>query len=156
MKKFTVRAFLMAAVILVSTTNCGPPSSMLSTGSDLLTSLTKNPTLSKVAGLMKTPGLGQFLDATLGDKFTLFAPTNDALASMGEDMLGKLSNPANVVDLANVFKKHIVPGKVTAEDVKKGGLKTAGGTPLNVSGVNMGTVIGDKKFNIIPIDKVLK
>jgi uncharacterized surface protein with fasciclin (FAS1) repeats len=117
--------------------------------------MTKNPTLTSIAGLMKTPGLGQFLDSALGDKFTLLAPTNDALAKLGTDMVGKLSNPANVADLANVLKKHIVPGKVEPADIKKGGLKTASGQPLNISDANLGQVIGDKNFNVVPIDKVL-
>src|SRR5262245_60085430 len=141
MKSITLRLWFMIIVILASTTNCGSPSSMLSSGSTLLTSMTKNPTLTKMAGLMKTPGLGQFLDATLGDKFTLLAPTNDALSSLGEDMIGKLSNPAAVSDLASMLKDHIVPGKMDSDDLKKGGVKTAGGKTLNLSGTSLGNVI---------------
>ena len=156
MKTLTLRSLLLVTVLLVAVIRCGPPSSMLSTGSALLDSLGKSPTLSTISGLMKTPGLGQFLDSTLGDKFTFLAPTNDALASLGTDVLSQLTNPANVGDLANVLKKHIVPDKVSSADLLKGGHKTAGGNSLDLTGVKLGTPIEDKKFTIIPVDKVLK
>jgi uncharacterized surface protein with fasciclin (FAS1) repeats len=78
------------------------------------------------------------------------------LASLGTDMLGKLTNPSNMGDLANVLKHHIVPGKLDPSALLKGGLKSAGGKNLDLGGVKLGDVMGDEKFNIIPIDKVLK
>ena len=156
MNKITLRALLLSAVILASTVNCGPPSSMLATGSDLLMAVTKNPLLTKFAGLLKTPGLGPFLDSVLKGKFTMLAPTDDALKSMGEDVLTKMTDPTKLGDLANVLKNHIIPGKKDASDLKEGGLKSASGKPLNLSGVNLGSMTSDKKFNLIPIDKVLK
>ena len=156
MKMFTLRAMLMAILVLAFTTNCGTPSSMLSTGSTLITSMTKNPTLTKFAGLLRTPGLGKFLDETLKGKFTMLAPTNDALASMGNDMMTKISNPANVADLANMLKNYIIPSKVDASQLKQGGIKTANGTEVKLpSDVTLGSTISDKQFNIIPINKLL-
>ena len=155
MRHLPIRLFLMATLIVASTTNCAAPSSMLSTGSELLSAMTKNPTLTTVAGLMKTPGLGQYLDSVLKGKFTFLAPTNEALSKMSSDMMGKLSNPAAVSDLANVLKNHIVPGKLGKDDLQKGGLKTSGGKPLSITSGDMGQVIEGGKFNIIPVNKVL-
>lgn len=156
MKNSNIRAFLLAFILLASTTNCGSSAQYLSAGSALLTSISKNPTLTTFANLLKTPGLDKLLDSALKGKFTMLAPTNDALSSMGADMMGKIMNPANVGDLANVLKDHIVPGKLNPSDLTKGGLKTSGGKPLSLSGVNMGSVISGDKYNIIPVDKVLK
>ena len=156
MNKITLRALLLSAVILVSTVNCGPPSSMLSTGSDLLMAVTKNPLLTKFAGLLKTPGLGPFLDKALKGKFTMLAPTDDALKSMGDDVLTKMTDPTKLGDLANVLKNHIIPGKHDASEVKAGGLKNANGKPMSISGATLGTATTNDRFNLIPIDKVLK
>jgi uncharacterized surface protein with fasciclin (FAS1) repeats len=156
MKYSSIRAFLMAFVLLASTTNCGTSSSLLGAGSSLMSSLGGNAGLSTFTNLLKTPGLDKLLGSALKGKFTMLAPSNEALASLGGDMLGKLSNPSNVGDLANMLKGQIVPGKLDPSALLKGGLKTAGGKDLNLSGVNMGEVIGDKNFNIIPVDKIVK
>jgi uncharacterized surface protein with fasciclin (FAS1) repeats len=54
------------------------------------------------------------------------------------------------------LKNHIVPGKLDANSLMKGGLKTAGGKDLNLAGVNMSDAISGKGFNVIPVDKILK
>ena len=156
MKNASIRAFLMAFVLLASTTNCGTSSSLLGAGSSLMSSLGGNAGLSTFTNLLKTPGLDKLIGPALKGKFTMLAPSNDALASLGTDMLGKLSNPSNVGDLANVLKDHIVPGKLDPSALLKGGLKSSGGKNLDLSGVKLGDVMGDDKFNIIPIDKLLK
>lgn len=155
MKNITIRSFLLAFLLLASTTNCGTSASLLNAGSTLMTTLSKNPTLTQFASLLKTPGLDKLLDSVLKGKFTMLAPTNDALKNIGNDMLGKLTNPANVSDLANLVKDHIVPGKLNPSDLVKGGLKTASGKTLNLSGVNMGSAMSNENFNVIPVDKVL-
>jgi len=156
MKSVSIRSFLMAFVILASTTNCGTSSSLLSSGSSLLNTLGGNAGLSTFTNLLKTPGLDKLLGSALKGPFTMLAPSNEALASLGTDMLGKLTNPSNIGDLANVLKDHIVPGKLDPSALMKGGLKSAGGKSLNLGGVKLGDVMGDDKFNVIPIDKVLK
>lgn len=156
MKNLTIRAFLLATVMLVSTTNCSTGASLLSSGSALMNALGGNSALSTFTNLLKTPGLDKLLGSVLGGKFTMLAPTNDALSALGTDMIGKLSDPSKVGDLANVLKDHIVPGKLDLASLMKGGVKSTGGKDLDLSGVNVGNAISDGKFNIFPIDKVLK
>lgn len=62
-----------------------------------------------------------------GQPFTLFAPTDQAFAAVPQPMTDWLMNPANTASLAKVLTYHVVPGRVTAEDlfakIKAGGGK---------------------------------
>jgi len=62
-----------------------------------------------------------------GSPFTLFAPTDQAFAAVPQPMTEWLMNPANTESLAKVLSYHVVPGRVTAEDlfakIKAGGGK---------------------------------
>jgi hypothetical protein len=49
----------------------------------------------------------------------------------------------------------VLPGKVDAASVLKGGLNSAGGSALDLGGAKLGNLIGGDKFNIIPVDKIL-
>ena len=118
--------------------------------------LAGNPNLSKMTSLLQSPELGKLLGGSMKNPFTLLAPTNSALDAMGTDAITSLMKPENVGQLANLLKNHIVPGKLDAASLMKGGVSAAGGNPLDLSGVNLGTATGGKGFNIIPIDKVLK
>ena len=59
--------------------------------------------------------------------FTLFAPTDQAFAAVPQPMTEWLMNPSNTESLAKVLTYHVVPGRVTAEDlfakIKAGGGK---------------------------------
>ena len=147
---------LATAIVAVTTSSCSTGASMLKSGSSLMGALGGNPSLSMMSGLMKTPGLGKLLGPAMKGPFTLLAPSNDALTKLGASALGNLSNPANLDQLAGVLKNHIVPGKLDPTALVKGGLSSAGGSALNMGGINMGKMISDKNFNIIPIDGILK
>lgn len=62
-----------------------------------------------------------------GQPFTLFAPTDQAFAAVPQSMTDWLMNPNNTESLAKVLTYHVVPGRVTAEDlfakIKAGGGK---------------------------------
>ncbi|MBJ7438249.1 MAG: fasciclin domain-containing protein [Sphingopyxis sp.] len=62
-----------------------------------------------------------------GSPFTIFAPTDQAFAAVPQPMTDWLMNPANAASLAKVLTYHVVPGRVTAEDlfakIKAGGGK---------------------------------
>lgn len=154
-KKTVLYVVLVVSVLLTTMQSCGT-SSMLGSGSGLLSSLAGNSNLSSFAGLLQTPGLEKLVGPALKGKFTMLAPSNAALGTLGADALGSLSKPENLNLLAGILKNHIVPGKLDASSLLKGGLKTAGGKDLSLGGVNLGDVISDKKFNIIPIDKILQ
>ena len=66
-------------------------------------------------------------DKLAGQPFTLFAPTDQAFAAVPQPMTDWLMNPANTASLAKVLTYHVVPGRVTSEDlfakIKAGGGK---------------------------------
>lgn len=78
-----------------------------------------------------------------GSPFTLFAPTDQAFAAVPQPMTDWLMNPGNTDSLAKVLTYHVVPGRVTAEDlfakIKAGGgkatLTTVEGETLTFSEV---------------------
>jgi uncharacterized surface protein with fasciclin (FAS1) repeats len=155
MNRSTFRVALIATIIALCALGCGG-SKMLSEGSALMSSLGSNPNLSTFTNLLKTPGLDKLLGSATKSPFTLLAPTNDAMSSMGATGVSDLTKPDNLNQLANLVKNQIVPGKQTAADLMKGGMSSAGGSPVNLSGANLGSMISNDKFNIIPIDKILK
>ena len=152
MKKLSIHVLLVALLLSIANIRCGPGSSLLKSGSSLMSALGGVPNLSQLANLLKTPGLDKALGDVMKKPFTLLAPTNDALNSLGASALSGLSDPTK---LASLLKGQIVPGKKDAASLAQSGVKTASGQDLNLSGVNLGNMISDDKFNIIPVDKVL-
>jgi uncharacterized surface protein with fasciclin (FAS1) repeats len=72
--------------------------------------------------------------------FTVFAPTNEAFAKLPSGTVDTLLKPENKGQLTQVLTYHVVPGRITANDlremVKKAGgkamLKTVEGEELTV------------------------
>jgi uncharacterized surface protein with fasciclin (FAS1) repeats len=72
--------------------------------------------------------------------FTVFAPTNEAFAKLPSGTVDTLPKPENKGQLSQVLTYHVVPGRITANDlremVKKAGgkamLKTVEGEELTV------------------------
>jgi uncharacterized surface protein with fasciclin (FAS1) repeats len=59
--------------------------------------------------------------------YTVFAPTDAAFAAVPQPMTDYLMNPLNKDSLAQVLTYHVVPGKITANDLYKQ-IKAGGGT----------------------------
>jgi len=155
MKKLSFHLLLVTVLLTVANIRCSTGASLLKAGSPLLSSLGNIPNLSSVTKLLQTPGLSNLLGGVLKKPFTLLAPTNDALTSLGADALANLSNPNNVGQLANLLKDHIIPGKKDAAGVAQAGLKSASGKAVDLAGANLGNMVSGDKFNIIPVDKIL-
>ena len=114
------------------------------------------PNLSSITNLLKTPGLDKLLGGILKKPFTLLAPTNDALSSLGGDAVANLAKPENVNQLAALLKNHIIPGKQDAASIAGGALKNASGSAVDVVGSALGQLMSSEKFNVIPVNKVLQ
>jgi len=154
--KRTTFLILTLAMFSVMNMRCSSSSNLLSTGSSLMSMLGGQPNLSSITNLLKTPGLEKMLGSVLKKPFTLLAPTNDALNSLGADAVANLAKPENLSQLAGLLKNHIIPGKKDAAAISAGGLTNAAGGALNTAGAALGSVLSSDKFNIIPIDKVLQ
>jgi uncharacterized surface protein with fasciclin (FAS1) repeats len=155
MKKLSVSILLVALLSSVAPTPCSSQANLLKAGSPLISALSGVPSLSKFTSLLQTPGLDKLLGGVLKKPFTLLAPTNDALNSLGASALSNLTNPANISKLAGFVKDHIVPGKLDAAGLMKSGIKTASGKALNLGSAKLGDLIGGDKFNAFPIDKIV-
>jgi uncharacterized surface protein with fasciclin (FAS1) repeats len=73
--------------------------------------------------------------------FTVFAPTDDEFAALGDGVVEELLKPENKDALAAVLSFHVLPGKVMYDDITESGeVTTIAGVPLKV------TVDGDTKM----------
>jgi uncharacterized surface protein with fasciclin (FAS1) repeats len=52
--------------------------------------------------------------------FTVFAPTDEAFAKLGDAAIADLLKPENKAKLTAILTYHVVPGKVLAADLKDG------------------------------------
>ncbi|ODA36770.1 fasciclin domain-containing protein [Planctopirus hydrillae] len=97
--------------------------------------------------------------------FTVFAPTDEAFAKLGDAAIADLLKPENKAKLVAILTYHVVPGKVLAADVVKlkeaktvqGGvlkIDTTDGVKVNSSKV-VKTDIGASNGVIHVIDTVL-
>ena len=76
------------------------------------------------AGLVETlQGVGPF---------TVFAPTDDAFATLPKCTVENLLKPENKSKLASILTYHVVAGKVMAADVKTMKAKTVNGKKLDI------------------------
>ncbi|MGZ8154634.1 MAG: fasciclin domain-containing protein [Burkholderiales bacterium] len=82
--------------------------------------------------LVKAVQAAGLVDTLKGDgPFTVFAPTDAAFAKLPSGTLEALLKDRQ--KLTQVLTYHVVPGKVTAAQVKSGEVKTVQGQPLRVS-----------------------
>jgi uncharacterized surface protein with fasciclin (FAS1) repeats len=85
--------------------------------------------------------------------FTVFAPTNEAFASLPAGTVDTLLKPENKQTLDKILTYHVVAGKLDSaklnQDIKKGGgkaeLKTVEGGILTVSGSGKDLIVMDEK-----------
>lgn len=148
MKLKSLRLGLVVAFITTLHFSCASPAA------SLLSTLGGNAQLSGVTSLLKgAGGLGKLVGK---GPFTLLAPSNDALAKLGGGAIDNLLKPENKNVLDNVLKKHILPGKLTPDQIKGGGLKNALGGAFNMGGSNITQSIPTKGGMIQVIDKVLQ
>lgn len=101
------------------------------------------------------------------EKFTVFAPTDEAFAKLPAGTVERLMKPENKQELVKLLNAHIVPGKIFgsewANEVES--LKTRAGTEIKVDGSGSPFKIGEASIvglntyasngKIHAIDKVL-
>ena len=111
------------------------------------------PNLTTLVSAVKAAGLVGTLSGT--GPFTVFAPTNEAFGRLAPGTLDTLMKPANKATLAKVLTYHVVPGRITFEDLKAktqagGGtatLPTVAGQSLTVAYANNVMTLTDPSGN---------
>ena len=156
MKKFFTYGLLVLLLVSVASIRCSTGANLLKAGSPLLSALNSVPSLSKFTSLLQTPGLDKLLGGALKDPFTMLAPTDEALNSLGTDVVNNLANPSNISQLANLIQNQIVGGKLDAAGLAQSGLKAASGKAIDLAGASLGNLISGDKFNIFPVNKVIQ
>ncbi|MEJ2006453.1 MAG: fasciclin domain-containing protein, partial [Cyclobacteriaceae bacterium] len=85
-----------------------------------------NNDLSTLVTAVKAAGLVDVLNGE--GPFTVFAPTNEAFASLPDGVLENLLKPENKDKLKAVLTYHVVGGNVKSTDLKNGMVKTVEGS----------------------------
>jgi len=106
---------------------------------------------------VKAAGLAETLEGP--GPFTVFAPTNAAFAKLPQSAVDDLLKPENKAELVKVLTYHVVPGRLTASELKKqiaagGGraeLKTVSGGTLTVSISGKNLILTDEKGGMATI-----
>ena len=75
--------------------------------------------------------------------FTVFAPTDAAFAKLPAGTVEALLN--DKAKLTQILTYHVVPGKVTAAQVKSGQVKTVQGTSLTLNKQASGVMVNDAR-----------
>jgi uncharacterized surface protein with fasciclin (FAS1) repeats len=82
---------------------------------DIVDTAVKAGSFSTLVAAVKAAGL---VDTLKGDgPFTVFAPTDEAFAKLGESTIKELLMPENRKKLQAILTYHVVAGKVVASDV---------------------------------------
>jgi len=72
------------------------------------------------------------LDALKKGEFTIFAPTDEALAKLPQQILEAILKSQNLNRFTELLEYHVIPGKVTTADLKAGKLKTLEGDSVTI------------------------
>lgn len=88
--------------------------------------------------------------------FTVFAPTDDAFAKLGQPALNDLLKPENKGKLAGILKYHVISGKkLTAADIKAMSLpakvETLQGQSITVTQVGNDLKVNDAKVIVADV-----
>jgi uncharacterized surface protein with fasciclin (FAS1) repeats len=122
---------LPAAGYIVAGNTSGTTSGQASgqTG-DIVSVATASNSFTILTSLLKSAGLVDSLQR--GGPFTVFAPTDQAFAAVPQETLQRLQQPENRDTLIRLLSYHVVPGQLTANQLRTGELNTAEGKPVNV------------------------
>ena len=120
MKKISLISLLMVLCLSACAT---PPAPMTISDTAAAT-----PQLSTLTKLINDAGLTETLKAP--GPYTVFAPTDDAFKAVPAKTLDALSKDKAL--LISLLTYHVVPGKLTAADVKNGPVTTVQGAPVSL------------------------
>lgn len=120
----TTRKMLMAALSALTLSACATTPTPVTVSETLATT----PQLSTLTKLINDAGLTETLKEA--GPYTVFAPTDDAFKAVPAKTLDALAKDKAL--LISVLTYHVVPGKVTAAEVKNGPLATAQGAPVSL------------------------
>lgn len=97
---------------------------------DLAASLASNTNLENLAAEIEAAGLTKQLKQ---EEFTVIAPSDEAFNALSDEAFDKFSQSQN---RTKVLQYHLIPGKVTQEDIDRGEITTLSGEKIVISQEN--------------------
>jgi uncharacterized surface protein with fasciclin (FAS1) repeats len=101
------------------------PATTTSANATVVELAANNDSFSTLAQAVQAAGLAQALSAP--GPYTVFAPTDEAFAELPDGALELLLEPENRGLLQEVLTYHVVPGRVTSDQLSTGSVDTLGG-----------------------------
>ncbi len=96
--------------------------------------------LSTFVSAVKAAGLSDALNA---QDITVFAPSNDAFAALEPGSLESLMMPENKDKLAKLLTNHIVPGKMTSDQITDGKVLSQDGEEVDLTVSDSGVMFNN-------------
>ena len=75
--------------------------------------------------------------------FTVFAPTNEAIAALPEGTVESLLLPENIEQLQDILKYHVVAGLAPSSSLESGDVETLNGESVTIEVSNSGITVND-------------
>jgi uncharacterized surface protein with fasciclin (FAS1) repeats len=100
------------------------------TGNDIVSVAAASDSFKTLTSLLKTAGLADTLQQP--GPYTVFAPTDQAFATLPPGVIEQLQQPENRELLIQILSYHVVSGRLTANQLTSGELKTVENTPVNI------------------------
>lgn len=117
------------------------PNQSYSSEDSLTQQIAKNPELRTLSTAINAAGLASTLD---GNRYTIFAPNNDAFTKIGSQ-LTTLLQPESKKQLTNTLTFHVLRGRITSNKLRDGQLLTTlQGTRLRVQITNGTVTLGNR------------
>jgi uncharacterized surface protein with fasciclin (FAS1) repeats len=123
-----LRLLLLAALALPLAAATAPPPQP---HDDIVDIAASNSDFETLVAAVQAAGLVDLLKSD--GPFTVFAPTDEAFARLGEDAIQRLLRPENRDQLTAILTYHVVPGEFKASDVGRvNELETVNGETLSI------------------------
>ncbi|MBE9207584.1 S-layer homology domain-containing protein [Nostoc sp. LEGE 06077] len=100
------------------------------TGNDIVSIAASNNSFTTLTTLLRSAGLADTLQQP--GPYTVFAPTDQAFAALPAGTVQQLQQPENRELLLKILRYHVVPGSLTASQLKAGELRTAEDESVNI------------------------
>ena len=120
-----IRRVLSVAFVALALAGCAS----IPTPVSVSDTITKNPSLSTLSGLLAQSGLSSSLQG--GGPFTIFAPSNEAFKLVPAKTMDDLAKHPE--KLKDVLTFHVIAEKLTAAGVKNSSVKTLNGASVALS-----------------------
>ena len=105
---------------------------MMPSSDDLVATAVKAGSFKTLATALEAAGLVSTLQGE--GPFTVFAPTDEAFAKLGEKTIADLLKPENKAKLVSILTYHVVPGRVFSDQALKAqSAKTVQGQPVTIA-----------------------